>query len=212
MRYRAVVFDFDGTLVDSMDYVVNLHQAALKKTGYEVTLQQVKNAGGASLNTFYRQIVPTITLKQILKTSFHLLRLSRKQREAFTLFPGVLKLLETLRMNRVKLAVVTSRHNPKTCLKRARIRKYFKLVVGYGIIRRPKPHPDPFQIVAHKLHLLPKDILAVGDSYNDIVSARRAGCKTVAFLSGTQRKAFLKKARPDYFAKTPEDILKIALG
>ena len=211
MKYRAVVFDFDGTLVDSMDYLARLHRKALSMSGYDVSLQQVKNAGGASINDFYRQIVPSMPLKHILKTSLNLLRVRRTMKESFQLFPGTLKTLETLKQNNVQLAIVTSRHNPKTCLRRAGIREYFRIVVGYGIVRRPKPHPDPFQIVSHKLHIHPSEILSVGDSFNDIIATKKAGAKAAAFLSGTQTKAYLKKAKPDYFIKSIEETIPLVL-
>ena len=101
--------------------------------------------------------------------------------EGSFLFPDVAETLSALYAKGIPLGLVTNKPTPFVAplLEALDIAKYFSVIVGGDDVQNKKPHPEPLLLVAGKLSLAPAELLFVGDSRNDILAARAAGCPSV---------------------------------
>lgn len=199
-KFSLIVFDLDGTLVDSSN---NIHTAATKtfeKLGMKVDFPKAEldKRIGAHFQDIFNDlniIVDDIeSYIEIYKEFyFQFIGLS-------VLYPGVVQFLSLLKRNGVATAILTTKAQGqvKKIVKHFNLDPYFDIVSG----RKPgvelKPHPQPLQIIMNEAGLSPSQTLMVGDSEFDIGCGKNAGVKTVAATYGYRNIDDLKKLNPDY--------------
>jgi phosphoglycolate phosphatase len=195
-RIRAVLFDMDGTLVDTLPDIAAAVNAALR----DLKLRELDDAHIAGLIGNG----PRVLSRRALEAQASL---GAEQREALVepllagyaghyatqagsngrLYPGALDMLQELRAQGRKLGVVTNALQPlaETVLTRFRIRALFDVVVGGSSGNaQVKPHPQPLWSACEAVDVPPRDTLMVGDSINDVAAARAAGCACVCVPHG----------------------------
>lgn len=190
-KIKAVIFDLDGVLIDSLPF----HYASLKKLFSEYGIsypfeEYIKNditAGAMNIiPRVIREHLNDINMKQVIakrKIDFRAMlekknNLSRKY--PIKLYPGVLQLLKSLKKNGYKMAVASggTRYFVNHILRKNRIDRYFDAIVtGEGAQR--KPHPDIFLKAARELHVSPKNCLVIEDSHDGVAAAKLAGMKVI---------------------------------
>ncbi len=208
MTVKLVIFDMDGVLLNSEPIVFPAVSKAFASHGREITIQAFRKAQGLPLPGFCTAIDPSVTgpeAKQIGDevVAYILANLSRVKT-----FQDTKKTLEQLSKKGLKLAVVSGTPNEHIGkeLGIVNIRTYFDFVLGGGLLKRGKPYPDQFIHVCTKLAVAPADTLAVGDTRNDLLAAKAAGCRTVVMNREKEKFADLK---PDYFITTLSQILDL---
>ena len=220
MDVKAVIFDFDETLADTLPgraeplrYVLSAH------FGREFPTEEVLAIFSVASN-FEEQVAAFINDADIVATIVREFRARyyRPERGALPLYPGVRELLETINGASLPLALVTSRYRLMPDqdsawgvlreLEQLGLTDLFQAIVGYEDTKRHKPEPDPFEITVEQLRLMPENIIAVGDSLFDIRGARAAGLTTAAALWGAYDKVALLSARPDILLEQPKDLLQ----
>ena len=99
------------------------------------------------------------------------------------IFPQSKKVLEKLKNKRIKLGLITNSTGfiTLTILNHFKLKKYFDVVVTMDDVRRRKPAPDMILKACKTLKVMPKNTILVGDTMNDIIAGRRAGCATVGY-------------------------------
>ncbi len=205
---RAVLFDLDGTLADTRDYILHAYNYALSTQGYPpITPHTVAKFAGLPLDTVYRAVVPNADIpalehahRDFQKTR---LRLVKPYRDAKPL-------LDQLHRRGLKLAIVTGRYRPGTerLLAYLSLRDFFPVIVCGDDEHETKPHPAPFLKAAEKLGLPPNECLVVGDGASDMESGRKAGCKTARALYGYGAVEHAEHT-PDYMLQRLEDVLRV---
>ena len=209
---KAVIFDFDYTLADSSEGIIECINYALKELGLTpVTIEVACKTIGLSLgDTFFELTGINIT---DLKESF--IRLFVKRADEimvgmtyfFENVPNTIKLLKT---NGIRLGIVSTkfRYRIETILAQHGMSELFDIIVGGEDVLSQKPDPEGLKLAVKKLELHSSDILYVGDSVTDAETARRAGTAFAAVLTGvTKRDAFLNYSGCDIYEKL-EDILR----
>ncbi|MBL8544395.1 MAG: HAD family phosphatase [Hyphomonadaceae bacterium] len=179
-RPLAVVFDLDGTLIDSEALVREAHFAACDQLGYSMSEEQFlglvgmhREANDAQLKRYYGDDFPLQTF--ILATRAHV-----GERVA-PLKPGATELMDALDELRLPFGLATSSRRPwveRHFLAHA-LTDRFRAVVTRQDCVEGKPHPEPYLNASRLLGASPADVLALEDSHAGVASAHAAGCMTV---------------------------------
>lgn len=175
--YRAVLFDLDGTTLDTDLYVsLNyLHMFQRFRPGYVPHLKELVSFSGPPLEAVFREYFPEFGFEE-LYAEFKVF--SDRYANAYsTLYPGELECLEALRAAGYRLGIVTSKRQSATesNLRHFQLDRFFEVVVSVDQTPRPKPWPDSIWQAAAALEVPPAEILYVGDSLSDYEAARAAG-------------------------------------
>lgn len=197
-RYDAVIFDWDGTVMDSTHSIVEAIQSACADIKLPIPdASQASWVIGLSLESALYHCVPTLTAEQLPlfleRYRFHFLRRDPE----IKLFEGIVDLLDTLRQRPVALGVATgkSRVGLDRVLGTMQLHHYFDTTrcadESFG-----KPHPGMLLEILDELNLRPDQLLMVGDTSHDIQMATSAGVDSMAVTYGAHDKRTLLEAEP----------------
>lgn len=127
------------------------------------------------------------------------------------LYPNVKETLETLKTQGYILAVVTNKPTKHVLpvLQAFKIDHLFSEALGGQSLPQIKPHPAPLYYLCGKFGLYPHEILFIGDSKNDILAAKAAGCKSVGLTYGYNYNIPISESEPDYVCEDFAEILKV---
>jgi phosphoglycolate phosphatase len=183
---RAVLFDLDGTLLDT---IPDLHAAAcamLRDLGRpELSLETVSHYVGRGIPNLVKRVlagslvaaddaaaVPPQALDSFRRHYAH-----ENGRQA-SRYPGVIEGLEALKAKGLPLAVITNKAAAFTLplLEMSGLAPYFEVVVSGDLLPRQKPDPMPLVWACGRLGVSPTEALFIGDSVNDSLAGRAAGC------------------------------------
>lgn len=191
MRLRAATFDLDGTLVDSIPDLAAACHAMLAELGQpprtDGDIHRFVGKGMAVLveRCLTWDVVPEATLLEAGIAAFrkHYAEINGR---ASTVYPGVVAGLEAFRALDLPLGVVTNKPAAFTgpLLERMGLAGYFDVVVSGDTLAFKKPRPEPLLHACARLGVAPDLNLHVGDSHNDIESARAASCPVVCVPYG----------------------------
>ncbi len=197
-QYAAVVFDWDGTVMDSTPSIVRAIQSACADLSLPVPSdQQAAWVIGLSLESALLHCVPTLSSGQmpdfLARYRHHFLGLDPH----IELFDGVPALLESLRARQVPLAVATG----KSRVGLDRVLAGTKLGHHFHVTRcadeaLSKPDPAMLHDILAVLGLAPEQVLMVGDTTHDIQMAASAGMDSMAVTYGAHDEQTLAQARP----------------
>ncbi len=211
-HFDAVLFDLDGTLIDTNHLIVTSYQHVLRThLGLEVTPEQLYPYFGEPLRTTLARFDPERV--DALMEAYRAFNHSRHD-QLVRRFPGVNEAVAALREAGVRLAVVTSKFTPlaRRGLAVCGLEGYFPVVVGEGDVRRHKPAPDPALRALELLGVEPGPrVLMVGDAPADLFCGRAAGCRTAAVGWALNREG-LAAAEPDYWVEQPSDLVALVLS
>ncbi|MBL7066973.1 MAG: phosphoglycolate phosphatase [Candidatus Marinimicrobia bacterium] len=208
-KFQAILFDLDGTLVDSSRDIATSINLTLKHLGYDpITLNQsnsfvgdgirmlVKRALGKSIYNDERHIIEPDLLSEADK-------IYRKYYAQHVLdttlpYPGVVDTLN--RIAGLQLAVISNKAvvYVNEIMIHFQLDKYFKLILGGDSLELKKPDPYPLLYVAQQFNIDPQQCLMVGDSEKDIIAGKAAGMITCAVTYGMRSEESLIKQQPDY--------------
>jgi len=185
---RAVLFDIDGTLIDSVDLHAQAWQKALARFGKEVAYEAIRSQIGKGGDQLLPEFLEEDELERFGE-DLEEYRSSLYQRQFLPWakpFRHARELLARLKQSGELVGLASS-------CKRTELGYYLRLVGGASLVdavsvaddvERSKPFPDVFQVCLEKLGLEPSEAVAVGDSPFDAESAARAGLGMVGVLSG----------------------------
>ena len=206
-KAKAIIFDMDGVIVDSMPYHLLAWHEALRPLGIRVNCFDVYAREGErwdkSLKDFFKEgkINPTAAL--LKKIFARRKRIFRKYFKLF-IFQGTEEFLRCLKKQGYLLGLVTG--TPNAEIKRIlskRIKDLFDCVVAGDMVKNGKPHPEPYLKAAQDLNLSPKECIVVENAPLGIESAKRAGMFCLAITTSLPRE-YLKAA--DIVVNALEDI------
>jgi pyrophosphatase PpaX len=194
---KAVLFDIDGTLLDTFDFIYGAFEYTFDLHGIaRLPRKEISQRMGGILEDVYAQMAPgydAIALAETHRTF---------QEQNVTLakpFPNTVLVLDALKQRGFKLAAITTRSNRTSILSLEQngIAGYLDVVVSLEDVMRHKPNPEPIFKALHDLNVVPADAIMVGDTSADIMAGKNAGTKTVAALYGFGGEG-LRLLNPDY--------------
>lgn len=192
MQYKAVIFDFDYTLGDSTEGIIESANDALEKLGYEPAEREaIRRTIGLSLPETYQVLTGD---KDLEKGEAFRQYFVKKADEIMTknseLYPDARKILEYLKQNGVRVAVVTTKFDYRIqgILEKCEATEYVSKIVGGNNVSNPKPDPEGTLKVLKEWKLAKDEVLYVGDSLVDAKTAQSAGVSFAAVTTGTTTK------------------------
>ena len=214
-RPKLIMFDLDGTLVDSVpDLAAAVDSAFVSQGLSEVGEANVRLWVGDGAESLIRRALSYV-LDDVEDVFFEnvfsefLLSYGGKVADKSKLYPGVKETLDVLYELSIPMAIVTNKPIAftRTLLSSLNIDHFFSYVLGGDSLAKKKPDPLPLQTLMSKYGLFPSQVLMVGDSVNDILSARSAGCAVVAVSYGYNHGNDIYEAGADLVVTTLVDLL-----
>ena len=202
-RYPLLVFDWDGTLVDSIERIVSSLQFASKKTlNADISAAQAKDVIGLGLIEAVEKLHPELDTK---KHASKLNNVADAYRQhylyhntvAAPLFTGVNTLLDELRDEGYTLAISTgkSRRGLEHSINEHKVADYFVTTRCAGE-NKSKPHPEMLHEILHELNFTAAEALMIGDSEHDLLMANNANMSCIGVTHGVHDAATLGKYNP----------------
>jgi phosphoglycolate phosphatase len=207
-RYPLIVFDWDGTLIDSASAIVECIQQASRDMQLDVPDRETaSHVIGLGLNDALRVAVPGLARAQYMEFVAHYRRHFLGREEAMTLFPGVSELILALRRRGHQLAVATgkSRQGLERALEASGLKAHFD-ATRCADETLPKPHPAMLLELLEELALEPSQALMIGDTSHDLEMAKSAQVDAIAVTYGAHPEARLRDLRPLAVAASVEEL------
>ena len=214
---RAIIFDMDGTLIDTIDLYHAILRDIMEFLGMELTLSRELLFETLSQGKKLSDIIFPPDMKNRIMTVEQFSTLAMNAfKEIFSrgdvdLIDGVQPLFEELTHRGFRLAIVTSSMTEVIVpfLKAKMLHPYLNCVLGRAEVPRLKPLPDPLLKCMEILNVQPRESIYVGDSAVDIQAGKAAGAWTVGVLTGTSNLSRLKAEAPDTILNSVGDLLTI---
>lgn len=214
MRYKCVIFDWDGTVMDSVPKIVNTIHLAAKSCGIApVSDEMAKSIIGLSLPKAMQVLFPqhheqVDSLVQAYKYSY-----SNEDETPSPIFAGVESLLNQLRDRGVKIAVATgkSRTGLDRLMAQYGLTEYF-VTTRTACEAESKPHPDMLLQILAELGVDAQQSVMVGDSIIDMELAKNAGIDAIGVTLGVASKEQLSQTSACHICDNYQDLSQILLA
>ena len=185
----ALIFDLDGTLIDTVYAHVFAWQRALSEAGLAIDgwriHRRIGMSGGLFARAVARELGRRLTQAEVEAIQHRHGELFRQLLPERRPLPGAVELLRELREAGIPHGIATSGRRPEIDASLAALRVGAEtVVVDRGDVRRAKPAPDLFLEAQERLGAAPADCYVVGDAVWDLLAARRAGMLSVGLLTG----------------------------
>ncbi len=194
---RAVIWDFDGVIIDTADYHFKAWKSAFDKNGINLTPEQFRMTFGQKNNAIIRSVlgkdVPAETINTIACQKEVIFReIIVNNLKAL---PGAIELLTSVKKCGFKVALASSApmFNINLLLKTLNIEPYFPVVISADDVTEGKPNPQVFLLAAQKLGVNPADCVVIEDAIAGVAAAKRAGMYCLA-VTTTHPRACLGEA------------------
>lgn len=208
MAIQTVLFDFDGTLVDTNELIYQSFIHTFKTYGYSFSKEEILSFNGPPLHDTFYSINPELAEEMIETYRKH----NHENHEKYIkLFPNVIETLEKLKENDVKIGIVTAklREGVNLGMEITNLTPYIDTVVAIDDVEKPKPHPEPIFRALESLRAEREASIMVGDNYHDIEAGNRAGVITAGVSWSGKGEEYLKRYNPTYMLDDMLDLLPI---
>ncbi len=198
---RAIVFDLDGTLIDSRRDIAASANHALSSHGFPaLSLEEISSYvgdGARSLLARAARLEDADSRVERLVEAF-LDYYTAHPIDGTTLMPGAREALAGFPPSSLALCTNKPRRTTLAVLAGLELTNAFRAVAAGGDFPEKKPHPRPLLALAEALEVAPRELLMVGDGAQDVLAGRAAGAVTVGVRGGIQGVERLLDARPDH--------------
>ena len=215
---KAVIFDFDGTLADSLESIQYCADYAIGTCGFPpIPLEKYNYFVGDGADTLIKRCLAysgdvegEYFEKAYLQYQLHL-----KEHYMYHVEPyeGMKETLEALKQAGIKIAVFSNKPHDRTInvVEELFGKDYFDEILGQTDSRPKKPNPSGLFFLAEKMGVEVQDIAYVGDTSTDMMTGKNAGVWTIGALWGFRDRAELEKYKADVIIEKPLDILSQVL-
>jgi len=211
---RTVLFDLDGTLIDSIRLILDSYHHTLTQHQLPPRSDDAWLKGiGTPLHVQFAEWREYPEQLQAMIATYREYNLKHHDRMV-TVYPGVLAAVRELKAGGQATGLVTSKNRQGALrgLRLAGLEALMDVLVCADEVNNPKPHPEPVEKAVALLGAEPASTIYVGDSVHDMNSGRAAGVKTAAALWGPFGRSHLEGARPDYWLKTPGELVELVIS
>jgi pyrophosphatase PpaX len=211
---RAVFFDLDGTLLDSIRLIIDSYHHALASHGLAAKSDQHWLAGiGTPLRVQFGEWADRPDLFEALIATYRDYNISNHDQRV-SAYPGAVEMVHAVRRRGLRTGLVTSkqRAGAERGLRLLGLLEAMEVIIAADDVVNPKPHPEPLLMAAKQVAVDPRTAIYVGDSIHDMESGRAAGMRTAAALWGPFERAVLEGAAPDHWLDRPGDLERVIAG
>lgn len=215
MGYTAVIFDMDGTVLNTLEDLTDAVNAMRCHEGLEpISIDRVRRSVGNGVAVLMSRVLPEGQdyPRYQQATAFYRAYYESHCRIKTGPYPGILPMLETLKARGIDLAVVSNKQDAAV---KPLSRAFFgdRMTVSMGVDEvsglRRKPYPDMVRAAMEQLGKTPEQCLYVGDSEVDVETARNAGLDCASVTWGFRDRALLASLHPEYLINRPEELLEL---
>jgi phosphoglycolate phosphatase len=212
-QVKAIIFDLDGTLLNTLDSLARCYNRVLEKAGFPVHPSEAyKNFIGDGAKKCVERCLPeshrdTVTVERILVQQQA--DYAAHWQEDVTLYSGIADLLATLQSDSIPMAVLSNKDHAfvEQCVTYYLPNNRFAAVQGYSNDVPHKPDPTGALRVIEQLGFKANQVAMIGDTSMDILTAHAAGMISIGVLWGFRDVQELNEAGADYIVETPQQIL-----
>ena len=212
MKTKALLFDFDGTLLDTNDLIVQTFMQIFDEIfPGQFSTQDCLKFIGPSLKQTFDELTPGRTDEMIAKYKKWN---AQHHDELVKGYDAVLETLEQLHAMGIKLAIVSTkgREGISRGMKVLGAGHLFDVIVGIDDVTHVKPHPEPILLALQKLGVTKEEAIMIGDNSHDIEGGKNAGVRTAGVAWSAKGEAFLQQFKPDYMLHHMRDLIEIVKG
>jgi len=219
LKVAAVIFDLDGTLIDSIDIYFTIVENALKRLNLPAVSRNRILEAAESEEFNWELVLPQDVLNrkaEIIDETWAVINEIAPQMFAdnLELIQGAERIVESLSSNGLKIGLVTSTRRlyletKMQPLMNAGVDTLFEAIITSDDTEKKKPAPDPLITCAQQLGIKPGDCVYVGDTTTDIKAGKAAGMRTIAVLTGFDEYQALETEKPDAIIENVQKLLKV---
>lgn len=218
MKYKALIFDLDGTLLDTIEDIADSLNAVFSRFHFPVfPIDDYKYFAGRGIDELIHSAFQKGSINQ---TEFDRVKLgyineyAKRRNNKTRIFPGIMQLLTDLKNRNISVNILSNKPHFQT---EDVVGDYFgdfkfDYIYGKKTHFEIKPNPESALEIVTKLGITPNDVLYVGDTNTDIQTAINAGFSSVGVLWGFRTKEELIESGANYIVSNPKEILRIAIG
>lgn len=199
---KAVLFDFDGTLANTLPYYIKAYDHALHAIGKKLSKKDIAQK---CFGKKEEEICKTLGVPQKINEFAHAYFFAVKNLfKQARLFKDTLPILKFLKKKKIKIIIITFAYRwfIDKMMEQYDLQKYIDFIISTDDVVNTKPHPEAVLKTVEKLKIKPQETIVVGNSQNDILMGKSAGSVTVLFT----RKEYdvfysfdeLQKTKPSY--------------
>ena len=215
MRFPTILFDFDGTLVDSIELILESYRQTMKvhRPGGRFSDALWLEGLGTPLRVQFRSFTDDPAEVQAMIATYREWNMANHDRMV-TAYPGAVDAVKALKARGARLGIVTSknRRGLERGLNLVGLEGLFDSLVTADSMEASKPDPAPIRAGIAELGGSAESTLVVGDSPHDIAAGRDAGTVTAACLWGPFERARLERERPDHWVESFTALLALCDG
>lgn len=215
MKFDTIIFDLDGTLLNTLFDLKESTNFALKKYGYpEKTIDEVRMFVGNGVAKLIERALPDGINNPAYKNCLEDFKKDYKIRmyDHTAPYEGILEMLEKLNAAGIKTAVVSNKFDAAV---KELCKKYFgkriPVAIGESENVKKKPAPDSVLRAMDLLHAKKNKTIYCGDSDVDVQTAKNSGLPCIGVSWGFRDKALLEKEGADYIVDSPNELISLLL-
>ncbi len=212
IKIKAILYDYDGTLVNSKKVIFEGINLVLKRRGLsKIKTNELMNIAGMPLQKGLAKRFESMTEDEMAGFQADFDVYMNVASKKYELIGGTRKTLSYFRKKGAIQAMVTSapRHQVDLDLNRFGLLEFFELVISREDVDDHKPAPDSILRALSSLNVSAEETVYVGDSYVDLVAGKRAGVRTIGVLTGFCNRQALEDGDPDMIIKSVADLRKV---
>ena len=213
MNYSTVIFDLDGTLLDTIEDLTDGVNYVMSHFGYkEYTTRQIKGFVGNGIKRLIKNAVPQGTSEEDFEAAYRMFReyYTKNCCNKTKPYDGIMELLKELSQKSCSMAIVSNKNDAAVVeLNKIFFDMYIEIAVGQSETTRKKPAPDTVYKAMEELGVSKSGTLYVGDSEVDKMTADAAGIDCVLVSWGFRDRDKLEGLKPLKVIDTPSELLEV---
>lgn len=215
MSYRAVLFDLDGTLLDTLEDIADAMNRTLNAHGFPTHSLDAYRwfIGDGVANLITRALPEAARRPEVIEQCMATYRADYSQswNTKTRVYPGIAAMLDGLTRQKLPLAILSNKPHEFTvrCVSQFLARWSFSVVLGASPRFPHKPDPAAALHIAHQLHIPPQDLLYLGDTATDMNTATAAGMVPVGVLWGFRPRQELVESGARLVIDNPVELLEL---
>ncbi len=211
MKIKAILFDVDGTLIDTSEYIYQAYEHSLGRHNHDLlSREEMSLLMGKSLEDTYREITGLDVVNPFMEAHREY---QFENAGLAAAFPNSLQTLEALRTKGISIGAVTTRARDTAIetLEEAELFPLIDFFVGFEDVTTPKPDPEGIKKALDFFNVHPDDAIMIGDSPVDVAAGKNAKTHTIGVTYGFHGERIVE-TEPDYVVDDISEILEIVDG